>query len=170
MKHFLTLLLLISVSLVLGACSCKTCHVGSPGGCCEPCAAKPKALKRPRDKVHSQLPRWPERPVRCVTTTVCRKCCHCETACTKDGYSYEIEVCEITYKSLYTDGSSKIWTEVSRNPVSKSPSNHGNVLGSGSKFQNRTWRSKGPRPGSIVAGRCDRCGPWSKKCNHVPAG
>lgn len=169
MKHFLTLLLLFSVTLLLGACSCKTCHVGLPGNACEPCAPKPKGLKRPTEKKICPLPRWPDRPVRCVTTTVARKCCHCETVSTKDGHCYEVEVCEITYKSLYTDGSSKIWTEVSRRPVSKSPSNLDNNIGPG-HYKNRTWRSKGPLKGSVVAGRCDRCGPFSKKCDHAPAG
>ncbi|MDF1816544.1 MAG: hypothetical protein P1V20_30360, partial [Verrucomicrobiales bacterium] len=88
--------------------------------------------------------------VKCVTTQICRKCCHYEKCCTKEGYPYKIEVCEITYKSLYTDGSSKIWTEVSRNPVTKSPY--------GSK-------SKGKSPGkhSLV---CDRCDDFDCKCSN----
>ena len=153
MKHIFGLLILLSLAFSLGACHCKTCFVGGPGGCCEPCPKPPKPLKRPRPRPRCELPRFPERPVRCVTTQICRKCCHCETACTAEGYRYEIEVCEVTYKSLYTDGSSKVWTEVTRNPVTKSPSQQ-----SGRPFRNLTWRSKSPRRGTVVGDRCDDCG------------
>lgn len=159
MRQLFTLMLLGVVALTFSACHCKTCHVGGPGDCCVPCPEKPKPLKRPRPKARCELPKWPERPVKCVTTQVCRKCCHCENHTTAEGYKYQIEVCEITYKSLYTDGSTKIWTEVSRNPVTKSAS---------PKKSGRTWRSRQPLRHSIVGDRCDDDGSsLSSKIQHM---
>lgn len=150
MRHFFTLMVFGLMAFLLGACHCKTCHVGGPGDCCVPCPTPLKPLTPPRPKARCELPRWPDRPVKCVTTQICRKCCHCETACTSEGYQYQIEVCEITYKTLYTDGSSKIWTEVSRNPMMKSPS-------SNNKW-NTNWKSRPPLRHSIVGDRRDTDG------------
>ena len=147
MKHIFTFLFLIAMAFSFSACHCKTCSVSLPGGCCEPCPKPPKPLKRPRPKPECHLPVWPDRPVKCVTTQICRKCCHIEKDCTKDGYPFEIEVCEVTYKSLYTDGSTRVWTEVTRNPVTKTPKRNG------PNYRNLNHRS-GPFKGSIVCNRC----------------
>lgn len=145
MRQIFTLLLFGVMALTLGACHCKTCSVGGPGDCCLPCPPKLKPLTPPKPKKECKLPVWPDRPVMCVTTQICRKCCHYECHTTDEGYPFKIEVCEITYKSLYTDGSSKIWTEVSRNPVTKSAS------------KKNGWKTKQPIRHSIVCDRCDDC-------------
>lgn len=142
MRQILALLFLGALALTLGACTCKTCYVGSPGDCCKPCPVPLKRLTPPQPKKNCYPPIWPDRPVKCVTTQICRKCCHCECHKTEDGVPYQIEVCEITYKSLYTDGSSKIWTEVSRNPVVKGPNAE-------------NWKTRQPRRFSLVGNRCD---------------
>jgi hypothetical protein len=149
MRQFFILVVFGLMVLALNACHCKTCHVGGPGDCCTPCPCPLKPLTPPLPKSRCELPRWPDRPVKCVTTQVCRKCCHCEPATTCEGYQYHIEVCEITYKSLYTDGSSKIWTEVSRNPVVKSPTN---------EKWNTHWKHRQPLRHSIVGDRRDTDG------------
>lgn len=151
MKQLLTTTLFVMTSLMLGACHCKMCAVGLPGDACTPCPKPPKPLKCPPKKPRCELPCWPERPVKCVTTKIIRKCCHFEEACTDQGYKYKIEVCEITYQGLYSDGSSKIWTEVSRNPVKNGPTRV-------NSFKNKTegkLNSKPPIRGSLVGDRCE---------------
>lgn len=120
MKQVLTSLFLGAFALIMSSCSCincNSCYPGLPGGACEPCPKPPKPLKPPKVKRTCHLPRWPDRPKTCVATQIIRKCCDYETVCTPKGQTSKIEVCEITYRTLYTDGSTKIWTEVSRNPV-----------------------------------------------------
>ena len=161
MQRIFNFTLLAFVALTLGACHCKTCYVGGPGDICKPCPKPPKALKPPRPKKTCEIPRWPERPVKAVTTKVARKCCKIECHCTPEGFPYKVEVCEITYKSLYTDGSSKVWTEVTRNPIVSSPTSLG-------RKGNRTWRSKGPIKGSIVGDRTDHIDtPFQAKVQHM---
>lgn len=161
MKQPFTFLFLAFVALTLGACHCKTCYVGGPGDICKPCPTAPKPLKPPRVKKRCELPKFPQLPVKPVTTKVARKCCKIECHCTDEGFPYKVEVCEITYKSLYTDGSSKVWTEVTRNPIVYSPTTLG-------KKGNRSWKSKGPTKGSIVGDRTDHVNPpLQAKVQHL---
>ena len=147
MKHLITLLLLGATAVFFCACHCKPCSVSLPGGGCAPCPKPPKPLTPPRCKPECHFPVWCPRPAKCITTQVARKCCHREKACTKDGYEYEIEVCEITYKSLYSDGSTRVWTEIRREPVKNGPNRIG------PNYRNYNHRSS-PLPGSIVFNRC----------------
>ena len=113
-----------------------------PGLACTPCPKKPKSLPAPKVRKECHPIKWPQRPVKFVTTQVIRKCCEVEDHVSPDGICYQLEVCEITYKGIYTDGSSTIWTEVSRNPIT-----------TGSKTNNS---KKGLHIGSLVGGRGER--------------
>lgn len=152
------------IAVIASSCAldCKTCVITGPSNYCKPCPKPPKPLKRPKEKATCEIPKWPKRPVKCVTTQIVRKCCHLECAKTCEGLPFKIEVCEITYKSLYTDGSSKVWTEVSRNPVIKSASDVGR-----SPRANRTWRSKSPTKWSLVGDRCDNTNTCQEKIQHL---
>ncbi len=147
MKGIASILVLCAMALIFSSCACMRCNVSLPGGCCEPCPKPPKKLCPPRPEKQCNLPIWPDRPVRCVVTQVCRKCCRIEKCCTPEGYEYEVEICEITYKSLYTDGSTRVWTEVRKDPIQKGPKRIGR------NSQNPNHYSQ-PLKGSLVGNRC----------------